>query len=506
MCKIKQLKKPLILLFVFLIGASNFAAVVSDNDGSAFVTKAEFDSLKANFKSQINKYNESIDKKIDGAIASYLSGVKLTHTYQATNYIAKMNIVRFYTITKTLNTSELTDIRRRWLVRAFGCASPVSTDHMKRKNTMGSWLYNSDIGHSRDGGYNYTGNSTNYFYQVDYVKLNNVNYPYLKNNYSLSVINTLGAFASYWNAQFTTSDWTDNKFYWRPYNLDLSAMTTNTVEPWSYTWSNFGISATANGYKLNVWNKSTNGSDPVFGYSYFNNNPITTDTDIYTFSQSEFTNFNPTVQTFTCPGFPAHDIWLSVHTTNGNSMATDWSYRRVYTWDNWTTPSYESWFTASNKGEWDNTKATIKYLQPDFKKIKSGNLINGQASSVIGKLVYSYSGVPVTVIEKGTIELELNLTVYTKAISNSVVATGKPYYIVLSNKPFENVSTDSIIAAGENDNIRIFRDTAGTQKKKISIKDIEGTWKKDDIVYMRVKVDDTNYYADVTCSSVIATQ
>ena len=60
----------------------SFGAVVSDNDGSAFITKAEFDSLKNNFQSQINQYNTSIDAKIDGAIASYLSGIKLQKTYE----------------------------------------------------------------------------------------------------------------------------------------------------------------------------------------------------------------------------------------------------------------------------------------------------------------------------------------------------------------------------------------------------------------------------------------
>ena len=56
----------------------SFAAVVSDNDGSAFITKAEFDSLKNNFQSQIDQYNTSIDSKIDGAIASYLAGISIT--------------------------------------------------------------------------------------------------------------------------------------------------------------------------------------------------------------------------------------------------------------------------------------------------------------------------------------------------------------------------------------------------------------------------------------------
>ena len=65
------------LFLVFLLSIESFAAVVSDNDGSAFITKAEFDSLKNNFQNQIDQYNTSIDSKIDGAIASYLAGIKV---------------------------------------------------------------------------------------------------------------------------------------------------------------------------------------------------------------------------------------------------------------------------------------------------------------------------------------------------------------------------------------------------------------------------------------------
>ena len=52
--------------------------------------KAEFDSLKNDFQSQIDQYNTSIDAKIDGAIASYLAGVKVAVdkklTIPVTNY------------------------------------------------------------------------------------------------------------------------------------------------------------------------------------------------------------------------------------------------------------------------------------------------------------------------------------------------------------------------------------------------------------------------------------
>ena len=70
-------KKALCLVFAFLLSIESFAAIVSDNDGAAFVTKAEFDALKKGFADQIENYNDSIDGKIDGAIAAYLAGVNL---------------------------------------------------------------------------------------------------------------------------------------------------------------------------------------------------------------------------------------------------------------------------------------------------------------------------------------------------------------------------------------------------------------------------------------------
>ena len=71
-------KRLLALFLVVLMSINTLGAVVSDNDGSAFITKAEFDSLKNNFQSQIDQYNTSIDSKIDGTIAGYLAGIKVS--------------------------------------------------------------------------------------------------------------------------------------------------------------------------------------------------------------------------------------------------------------------------------------------------------------------------------------------------------------------------------------------------------------------------------------------
>jgi hypothetical protein len=76
--KRKMFKKALCLSFALLICINTFAAVVSDNDGSAFITKAEFDSLKNNFQASLDQYNSNIDRKIDDAIAQYLNGIKIS--------------------------------------------------------------------------------------------------------------------------------------------------------------------------------------------------------------------------------------------------------------------------------------------------------------------------------------------------------------------------------------------------------------------------------------------
>ena len=74
----RWIKRKIALLLVLLLSIESFGAIVSDNDGSAFITKAEFDSLKNDFQAQIDSYNTSIDSKIDGAIAAYLAGIRIS--------------------------------------------------------------------------------------------------------------------------------------------------------------------------------------------------------------------------------------------------------------------------------------------------------------------------------------------------------------------------------------------------------------------------------------------
>lgn len=81
----KKSFKSIILLLICIYQSLCYAASVSDNDGSSFITKSEFDALRSSFQSQIDSYTQNIDSKIDTAIASYLAGIRLNNEVELEN-------------------------------------------------------------------------------------------------------------------------------------------------------------------------------------------------------------------------------------------------------------------------------------------------------------------------------------------------------------------------------------------------------------------------------------
>ncbi len=115
-------KKYIAAFLIVLMSIENFAAVVGDNDGAAFITKAEFDSLKNNFQAQIDQYNTSIDSKIDGAIASYLAGVQ---------------------VSKQLKVKSLLDEKGKYgsLITKWSSATNAVFDNQSEKKCEFEWNY-----------------------------------------------------------------------------------------------------------------------------------------------------------------------------------------------------------------------------------------------------------------------------------------------------------------------------------------------------------------------------
>lgn len=78
--QIIKIYKRIIGLFIIVVMNINSYAAIGANDGSAFVTKAEFDALVNTFNEQMDTYENSLSSKIDGAIANYLSGLSNERT------------------------------------------------------------------------------------------------------------------------------------------------------------------------------------------------------------------------------------------------------------------------------------------------------------------------------------------------------------------------------------------------------------------------------------------
>ena len=123
-----------IFICIFMISNILYASVVSDNDGSAFITKAEFDSLKNNFQSQIDQYNNQIDTKIDNAIASYLSGISVSKESEINT---SFNIIGNAT-TNSEGVSESTvHFMGKDYMLQYATLRPVSTTNLSWIGTIG---------------------------------------------------------------------------------------------------------------------------------------------------------------------------------------------------------------------------------------------------------------------------------------------------------------------------------------------------------------------------------
>ena len=100
----KKTFKRLISIFIIVLLNINTFAAVSGNDGSAFITKAEFDALVNTFNEQMDNYEASLISKVDGAIANYLAGLSNQRTVTLENY-AK-------TYATSMNVTQIEPIRQ----------------------------------------------------------------------------------------------------------------------------------------------------------------------------------------------------------------------------------------------------------------------------------------------------------------------------------------------------------------------------------------------------------
>ena len=95
MKKFSKIGKRVLAFFLVALMNINSYAAIGANDGSAFVTKAEFDALVNTFNEQMDSYENSVVSKIDGAIANYLAGLSSTATYPQNLLVNNLSKYKF---------------------------------------------------------------------------------------------------------------------------------------------------------------------------------------------------------------------------------------------------------------------------------------------------------------------------------------------------------------------------------------------------------------------------
>ena len=185
-----MVKKLLALFLVVLMSIESFAAIVSDNDGTSFVTKAEFEALKNDFNEQVNNYNRSIESKIDGAIASYLSGIKVTQKYNLENYINDLS-VKLRTFAN-LSNNALMPSGPDWRLKAgiFMVSWASHLSGIEHNNYQGMLRYSLYNGNPNDIKlvYKTVDSGANTFkYLVEKYEINGVNYFYPHFDYRMQI-------------------------------------------------------------------------------------------------------------------------------------------------------------------------------------------------------------------------------------------------------------------------------------------------------------------------------
>ena len=125
------------LFIVVLLNINSYAAVGA-NDGSAFVTKAEFDALVNTFNEQMDTYQSGLNAKIDGAIANYLAGLSsvtvVTLDNYAQTYMNALNINYFEPIRQVDVTTDFAYSYKHLVMGAWFFYAPGVDQQQNRTN------------------------------------------------------------------------------------------------------------------------------------------------------------------------------------------------------------------------------------------------------------------------------------------------------------------------------------------------------------------------------------
>ena len=169
MRKLINLYKRNIAVFAIVLMSINTFATTASNDGSSFVTKAEFDKLMNGFNDRMNEYQAALNAKIDQAVSGYIAGMSAQAVLQLDNYAklasdSNVNNIKFAAWTTPQESKNVHDINA-----GYGVAKMMGVGEGYNINGTGiySWsgvnnssAWNGGVGSVRYT--NYTGNANNY--------------------------------------------------------------------------------------------------------------------------------------------------------------------------------------------------------------------------------------------------------------------------------------------------------------------------------------------------------
>lgn len=404
----KNIKRIFTILMVFALNTASYAAVGA-NDGSAFTTKAEFDALVNTFNEQMDKYENSIVSKIDGAIANYIASRADTRSIILTDYASMTaaygsEYVTFYNY-PTSNPFRSSNKNNNGMAGSYY----LYTQGQLGEGSWSVYARLSSAGYETGFGYNSFG-SANSLYLLENTTINDSGSGYDDLAVFLTKKN------SYKNTIKIKNDWYSNGIG-ATAHLTTSMLNSGTTKSHTVSISNKNsyagtFNSTESGAKIaektmsptatisEEWTANANNTFVGAGYPSTNKIPSQT---LYAVNNGNKTYFDGDQQTITgC--YASNAGGKLVCYINGDS-----------TYGNLTISSGCSW--------------TYKYYWHKIYTTDANKISNYAASMVAGTAVKLYSGIPLTKVNTtGQISFSV-------IMSNSV---GNDTYLTISDEPFDN--------------------------------------------------------------------
>ena len=410
----KIFKRALALFIIVIINFNSFSAVVSSNDGSAFITKAEFDALVNDFNSRIEDYEKSIDAKIDGAIAEYLAGLATTATDILVNYFDNYSVNTKYFVdlsSSNKHTNNGSDMGRNCYFqnRIIGINNGLGNNSATRYHglirlnlrsaTYGAFIwYGADnVGTFRTSGLTFSG----------------IKYPYFDtSNHAMQYRHKQYASFDYINAGtgngitttpvdvFNDSKWDDYRLI---SDINQPGGATNTISGWPWD-----ITGTITRY--DVWSPISNSdSHNIIRLGRPSSGVVSNGNEIYWVDVEYINDFSEKV---------THNH--SYLTSKGANPGIQYEYA----------PNGDPTLSTNSSKLVEIKELTLYAVK--YNKISQHNgVILYEPSITVNQPIFQYNGIPVTRVSRmGTLE-------FTIRTPNSYTTDTR---VILSNTPFDNQS------------------------------------------------------------------